>query len=370
VATFDQLPAEQRAIIELVVQRGRSYEDLAGMLDLTSTRVRELARDALMELAPRSAARVDQDRRGQIADYVLGQQSGAEETATQAHLRRSEAGRAWTLSLIDSLDDLFPNGSAPEVPEAGEAEAPRRRERERERPRERERLRDRDREPARERQPLREREPARERVREPRAEREREPLRREPLSPEARAAVRRRRLVAAGAASLVLLAGIVFGIVQLASGGDSKKKAAATPAVRPAGVAFVAQRGKETDLVVQAKLPPTKKGQAYEVWLYNSATSAVPVGAQITDPKGNYQGAGKLPAGLDKYQAIDVSLQTIPSPTCQKNAACLRQSAAHSGKSVLRGPIASIQRVNPQQAGAKAGQPKVIGQLLLKPVTG
>ncbi|MEA2396946.1 MAG: hypothetical protein QOK25_502, partial [Thermoleophilaceae bacterium] len=32
VATFDKLPAEQRAIIELVVQRGRSYEDLAGML--------------------------------------------------------------------------------------------------------------------------------------------------------------------------------------------------------------------------------------------------------------------------------------------------------------------------------------------------
>src|SRR5919205_365526 len=92
VATLDQLPPEQRAIIELVVQRERSYEDLAAMLDIPPPRVRQLARDALIELAPVSARRVADDRRGQLADYVLGQQSGAEREATRAHLRRSEAG--------------------------------------------------------------------------------------------------------------------------------------------------------------------------------------------------------------------------------------------------------------------------------------
>src|SRR5206468_3339299 len=95
------------------------------MLGMPTSRVRELAREALAELAPVSAARVDRDRRAQLADYVLGQQSGAEETATRAHLRRSEAARTWAVSLIDSLDDLY-DGARPDVP-AGEAEAPARR---------------------------------------------------------------------------------------------------------------------------------------------------------------------------------------------------------------------------------------------------
>ncbi len=50
MATFDQLPAEQRAIIELVVARGRSYDALADVLQVPAARVRELARDALVEL--------------------------------------------------------------------------------------------------------------------------------------------------------------------------------------------------------------------------------------------------------------------------------------------------------------------------------
>ena len=55
--------------------------------------------------------------RGQLADYVLGQQSGAEATATKGHLRRSEAARTWTRSLLDSLEQLYVNGSMPAVPE-------------------------------------------------------------------------------------------------------------------------------------------------------------------------------------------------------------------------------------------------------------
>ena len=55
MATFDQLPAEQRAILELVLQRRQSYADLADMLGMPAARVRELAREALTDLAPHSA---------------------------------------------------------------------------------------------------------------------------------------------------------------------------------------------------------------------------------------------------------------------------------------------------------------------------
>src|SRR4051812_41368968 len=91
------------------------------MLGMPTTRVRELAQDALTELAPHTAERVDPDWRAQVADYALGQQSGPESAATQGHLKRSEPARAWLLSLMDSLDQLYTNGSRPELPDsAGE----------------------------------------------------------------------------------------------------------------------------------------------------------------------------------------------------------------------------------------------------------
>src|SRR4051794_24920547 len=122
MATFDQLAADQRAIIEIVLRQGRSYEQIGEMLDLPPARVRELARDALGELAPFTAEFVDPQWRGQLADYVLGQQTGPEAQATRGHLRRSEPGRIWAYSLLDALDDFYADGDRPEIP-VGEAGA-------------------------------------------------------------------------------------------------------------------------------------------------------------------------------------------------------------------------------------------------------
>src|SRR3954454_19269424 len=117
MATLDQLPAEQRAIVELVVQRGRSYDALADGLQVPSERVRELARDAPVARAPRTPQPVDDQWRGKVADYLLGQQPQADQRATRAYLKESETARAWALSLLDSLDPLYPNGASPVVPE-------------------------------------------------------------------------------------------------------------------------------------------------------------------------------------------------------------------------------------------------------------
>src|SRR3712207_6050401 len=117
--TFDQLPAEQRAIIELVVQRGRSYDQLADALQITPKRVRELAHDALVELSPRTAERVDPDRRGQIADYVLNQQSNAERTATRTHLKRRDACGLGILSTPRAVQQMTGGGGRPGVPAPG-----------------------------------------------------------------------------------------------------------------------------------------------------------------------------------------------------------------------------------------------------------
>ena len=97
------------------------------------------------------------------------------------------------------------------------------------------------------------------------------------------------------------------------------------------------------------------------MWLYNTRTNAVPVGAQVTDQNGNYQGAGKLPADLSKYQAIDVSLQAIPDPACQRNAACLRRTSAHSRQLGPAGPAVRSMRVKPTW-NAEAGATGATGQ--------
>jgi anti-sigma-K factor RskA/sigma-70-like protein len=322
VPTFDKLSAEQRAIIELIIQRGQSYQGLAEMLAMPAPRVRELARDALSALAPVSASRVDGDWRGQIADHVLGQQSGPESVATRAHLKRSEEGRAWVRSLLDSLGDLYPPGKAlPEIPEAeGEpARRPRRR------------LREPTPEP-----PVREERPAR-----PPAG---------PLSPAAEAAVRRRRLIAAGAGLAVVVLAAVLLIAGVFGGGDDNggksTRASTTPTTstqappdivseivlkslvkeRGAGVAVVTRRAGRLQLVVQARgLKPNAQGEAYEVWLFNSRSDAKSIGAQVTDSQGNFQGAGPLPANYTRFKFIDISREKID------------ENAAHSGHSVLRG---------------------------------
>src|SRR3954454_12063403 len=185
MATLDQLPPEQRAIVELVVQRGRSYETLAEVLQVPQARVRELAREALTELSPRTAQRVDVDRRGQVADYLMLQQSPDEERATRDYLKQSEPARAWALSLLDSLDPLYANGAARWVPEPAAGEEPAttaatdtaaaETAEDRIRTRERERA---------GKKPVREAEPERE------AEEERKPDR-AALSPEAQSALRR-----------------------------------------------------------------------------------------------------------------------------------------------------------------------------------
>lgn len=319
MATLDQLTAEQRAIIELVLQRGKSYEELAEMLGMADSRVQELARAALVTLSPVSAESVDEEWRGGLADYVLGQQSGPESTATRGHLRRSEQARTWTRSLLDSLDRLYQN-DLPTIPDAGGGG----------------------------------REHAQRPAREERPERA-------SLSPEAEEAVRQRRLVGgAGAAGVAVLLIVLVWPIGLLTGGDDKgssssgktQSAAQQTSVvgqvemkpvggaKGQGAAVVASRGGQLQLVVQAQLTATKAKEAYEVWLYNSQGDAKSLGAQVTDQQGSLQGAAPLPTNYKRYKFIDVSLEKVDN------------NAKHSGSSVLRAPFSGLQK--PPEGGAGA----------------
>jgi Sigma-70, region 4 len=323
MATFDQLPAEQRAILELVVGRGQTYDELSGMLGMPPARVRDLAREALGDLAPATAARVDSDWRAQIADYVLGQQTGPEATATRGHFKRSEPARAWAYSLLDSLGHLYPNGAMPEIPEAdgsAPAEAP----------------------PA----PVSAGPPAAAQTAadEPTAvqpaaasaSRPAAPRQRPPagggLSPAAAAIVRRRRIIGGALAAAVVVV-VVLLIAGVFGGGDDNKNGSGTNTtttggastrllsegvLRPVGgakgtgIAVVIAQGNARQLVIQAtKLEPTDQQSAYEVWLYNSQSDAVALGAQFTDQQGNLQGRGPVPNNWDRFNYVVLSREKV-----------------------------------------------------------
>jgi sigma-70-like protein len=322
MATFDQLSPEQRAIVELVLRQGKTYNELAGMLNLPEGRVRELARDALVELAPVSVRGVEEDWRGQLGDYVLGQQSGPEATATKGHLRRSEAARSWARSLLDSLEQFYENGAVPAIPEG-------------------------------------------ERGRAKRAE----PVQRErPALAVTNDPVMRRRLLAGAGALLLLLLIVLVWPVGLLTGSDDKsssssgssKQTAQTSGNQnqaatgqPAGIAIVVERNGKKQLLVQAaRLAPSGQSEGYYVWLYNSPTDAKSLGGQVTDQNGNYQAIGNLPADFKNYKYIDVSRQRIGKSANVK----------HSGDSVLRGTMPTLKK-----STAKPGKAAAIGQTVLTP---
>ncbi len=292
MATFDQLSAEQKAILELVLKRGRSYDQLADTLGMSEARVRDLARDALVDLAPLSARRVEQDWRGQLADYVLGQQTGPESTATRGHLRRSEAARTWTRSLLDSLDGLYEDGNLPAIPDP-------------------ERGRERRREP-----------------REPRAAGLALP-----------ADVRRRRLyLGGGALALLILLAVLLWPIGVLTGGDDggggTSQASSAPINTQArGSAQIIRQGSTLAVQITAQgLPQLSGQQAYVAWLYNSQQDVKPIGPVPSAGSGAIGGLGRLPADYEKFKFIDISRQAASTGN------------RHSGDSVLRGLVKKLNK--------------------------
>lgn len=330
MATFDQLSPEQRAIVELVLRQGKTYNELADMLNLPAGRVRELARDALVELAPVSVRGVEEDWRGQLADYVLGQQSGPEATATKGHLRRSEAARSWARSLLDSLEQFYENGSVPAIPEG-------------------------------------------ERGRAKRAAVDRSTPAREPAFKRSSFGAGFFGALGAMGAAIAAVLGIILLFVVLvwpvglltgdddaSSAGDSQQAAQAggnqnqqAANGQPAGIAIVVDRNGKKQLLVQAaRLAPSGQNEGYYVWLYNSPDDAKSLGGQVTDQQGNYQAIGTLPADFRTYKYIDMTRQQVGNDPNVK----------HSGESVLRGPTPSVRKSN-----AEPGKPAAVGQTVLTP---
>jgi Sigma-70, region 4 len=101
---LDALAPDQRAVLQLVLQRERSYGQIAELLGISEDAVRARAHAGLAALAP--GVELPADKVAQVADFLLGQQNGKPRQATRRLLRSSEGAREWAATVAAELEDM------------------------------------------------------------------------------------------------------------------------------------------------------------------------------------------------------------------------------------------------------------------------
>ncbi|MEA2216312.1 MAG: hypothetical protein QOK19_1873 [Solirubrobacteraceae bacterium] len=317
MSRVDELPADQRAALSLLLRQRKTYSEVAGMLAIPERAVHDRAHAALAILAPREARDLDSERRREIGDYLLGQQPVGERLRTGTLLGGSQAENAWARAVASELGALA-DGALPEIPplEGGAPAGPDA--------------------PERAARPV---SPAAGVGGTPAA----------PGTGATSAASSSRR---GGAVLLAVLAvAAIVAIILITTGGSSKKKpgtsgASGTAASSKTGagpkeeghfalhapsgsaskgtVAILTEGGKRA-FYIQAEHIPASNHFFYAVWLYNSPTSALPLSK--SPPVGtNHRlaGAALLPSNAGSYREILLTRETSTRPK-------------HPGHVVLRG---------------------------------
>jgi hypothetical protein len=118
LVSLDALAPDQRAVVQLVLQQDRSYEDLAGLLGISADAVRTRAHRGLAALAPTSD--LAPGEHAALADYLLGQQSVSERQSSRSLLSESPAARAWAQQVAAELEPIarHPLPAIPDAPAA------------------------------------------------------------------------------------------------------------------------------------------------------------------------------------------------------------------------------------------------------------
>jgi hypothetical protein len=336
MASLDSLPADQRAVLELVLKRGRTYDEIARMLSIDRAGVRERALSAFDALGPQT--RVAPERRALITDYLLGQLPPKVSEDTRQRLAQSASERAWARVLASELETIAVN-PLPEIPTDG----------------------------AREPEPAAAAVPASEPVAASAAAAAAEPSpaatesgASQPRGLAARPSSRRGGIILLSLGALIVVAAVV--VIALLSGGGSKKNAttnasapastsstpttSSTPststststtaangaklvaqinltaptsatATKPVGVALVLKQGKNTGVAIRAQnLPANGKHDAYAVWLYKSDKDNHILGFvnPAVGSNGVLQAESALPSNAGHFSQLLITKETQQNP--------------------------------------------------------
>ena len=112
------LSADQQAMLQLLLERGQSYTDLASLLGVDEAEVRARARAALTELAG-----TDPDRNVGLTDYLLGQADPIGRADAVRHLKDDPADLELATEITQKIRLIAPAAELPRLP--GEERRPR-----------------------------------------------------------------------------------------------------------------------------------------------------------------------------------------------------------------------------------------------------
>src|SRR4051812_22942626 len=119
---IEDLPAEERAVLQLALRSDRPFEELAGVLELDEAEMRRHAHAALAALGPDDTADLEPARRDEISDWLLGQQSAEQRAGTERFVAGSAPARAWARVVADRLRGLGAQ-RVPDIPAAERSDA-------------------------------------------------------------------------------------------------------------------------------------------------------------------------------------------------------------------------------------------------------
>jgi hypothetical protein len=293
MASVEQLPADQRAVLSLLLTQQKSYAEISEALDLSEAAVSERAYAALGSLAEPETAPGDR-RRAEIGDYLLSQQSDEAAAKTMQSLTRSASDRAWARAAAASLGSLA-DRPLPAIPGA-----------------------ELDRAPAG------------------------EPTSAEAAAGSAGAEPGRGGIFLIAGVLLLIALGVGFGLGRVTGGSDSSasdqkpssgtnasnanatevaqaalKPPAGGPAPKAIGFAGISAQGDQRTLSVVAKsLPAAPKGSQYGVWLTSAGKPAVWLGYLQAVGSGGVGLQGTLNGDPKAYSGVLLTLEKAsPAPT-------------------------------------------------------
>src|SRR5215208_1923564 len=97
MSPLESLAPDQRAVVALVLQQGRSYDEIAALLGIPVEAVRARAHAGLAALAPENG--LPEEITAPLADFLLRQQPEPDAEATRGLLAESAPARAWATGV-------------------------------------------------------------------------------------------------------------------------------------------------------------------------------------------------------------------------------------------------------------------------------
>jgi hypothetical protein len=320
MASLETLTPDQRAVLDLVLRRGRSYDDIARLLAIDRAAVRTRALAAFDAIGPETG--ISPESRALVTDYLLGQLPERVAEQTRERLAESPYDRAWARVVASELETIateplpeIPDGSrartspspSPNGKAAASAPAP-----------------------------------------------PREPRQRRPPKLSDRPSSRRGGAIMLGLGALVVVAVVVV-LVTVIGGGSSKNQpttaASSTPArtttttaagsstgttgtngqakivaqvnLNPPsgsgsakGVGLVVKDGSAYGLIIEAQDVAPNSHNAYAVWLSNSSTDSLRLGFvnPAVGKTGKLQVGTGLPTNAGHYKQLLLTLETQSNP--------------------------------------------------------